>query len=113
MSTDIKGTIHRIFEAKQISEKFRKREFVLHVPDGKYEQTLAIELTGDRCSLVDGFNEGDELQVSVNIKGREWKSPSGAVKYFVSLEAWKVQRTSEATSKPALTGAGPDDSLPF
>ncbi len=112
-SYEIKGTISRIFEAKQISDKFRKRIFVVDVADGKYSQVLQIELANDKCSLIDGMNEGDEVSASVNIKGREWKSPSGEVKYFVSLEAWKVERTSAARPASTTSGASDTDVLPF
>ena len=42
--------------------------------------------------LIDKYQIEDELKVSINIRGREWKSPQGEVKYFNTLEAWRVEK---------------------
>ena len=115
MAFDIKGKLHVISDTKQVSEKFSKREFVLEVEDGKYPQLLQFQLTGDRCGAIDGFQVGDQLLVTFNLRGREWKSPSGDVKFFNSLDVWKVDNLSieAGTSRPAATGGDGPDSLPF
>jgi single-strand DNA-binding protein len=111
-SYEIKGTVSRIFEAKQISDKFRKRSFIVDVQDGKYSQVLQLELANDKCSLADSLNEGDEVTVAVNIRGREWRPPGGGeTKYFVSLEAWKVDVTKAASRVTVPTGD--TSALPF
>lgn len=111
MAINIKGTVYRIMERQQVSEKFAKREFVVEVADGKYPQFIPVEATGDRIQLLDGINVGDEVSVDLNIRGRELKKSPSESKFFVSLDMWKVERTSAA--KPAPTGGGSDDRLPF
>lgn len=118
MAYDTKGTLIRIFETKQVSDKFRKREFVVEVPDGKYPQTVLFQATGDRCDLLDTMGEGEEVKVTWNLRGREWRSPSGETKYFNSCDAWKIESVGAAPqqSRPAPTASGggaPDDDLPF
>jgi hypothetical protein len=117
MAFDIKGKLHVISDTKQVSERFSKREFVLEVEDGKYPQFIQLQLTGDRCTAIDGFQVGDQLSVTFNLRGREWRSGSGEVKYFNSLDVWKVDNLSikTGTSRPASTDAtdGGPDSLPF
>jgi single-strand DNA-binding protein len=113
MAYDIKGTVLRVFATKQVSEKFSKRELVVEVPDGKYPQTVLFQLTGDRCALLDDITEHDEVSIAFNVRGREWKSPSGEVKYFTTLDVWKIERTSPAQSRPAPAAGGNADDIPF
>lgn len=94
----ITGALHRIGETKQVSAKFSKREFVLEVEDGRYPQMIAFELTGDRCQEIDHLAVGEEVRVTFDIRGREWKSPQGETKYFNSLNAWKVEGVGDALS---------------
>jgi hypothetical protein len=118
MGMDIKGTIHTVFEAKTFGAKgFTKREFVVTTDDPKYPQTVLFEITGDKIGQLNGVNPGDSVSVAFNLRGREWKSPSGEVKFFNSLDCWKLEVTSkgQSDSAPASKGwSGEGDSgLPF
>jgi hypothetical protein len=101
---EVTGILKVKFDAKQVSDKFKSREFVLTTDaSGSYPQQVILQLTQDKCSLIDNFNNGDELKVQCNLRGREWKSPQGEIKYFNTIEAWKVEKagTSTATSNSA------------
>jgi hypothetical protein len=76
----------------QVSEAFSKREFVLTVVDGAFSNDILIQLTKDKVTLINDINIGDLLEVEVNLKGKEWTSPSGEVKYFNSIECWKITK---------------------
>ena len=82
-----------IDDAEQVTERFRKREFVLELADNpRFPQFVLFQLTGDRCENIDGFKVGDDVQVEFSLRGREWKSPKGDVKYFNSLDVWTIGR---------------------
>jgi hypothetical protein len=88
----LQGKLKSKSQTQQVSDKFKKREFVLTTDfDGTYPQHILIQTTQDKCSLLDSFNEGDLLTVDINIKGREWNGSDG-VKYFNSIEAWKITK---------------------
>ena len=94
---EISGKIHAVFEAKQITERFRKREFVLELAENaRYPQSVLFQLTGDRCESLDDFEVGDEVRVEFSLRGREWKSPQGEVKYFNSLDVWTIEKAGAA-----------------
>lgn len=77
-----------------VSEKFSKREFVVTTDaNTQYPQYISFQLTQDKCGLLDQYNVGDEIKVSFNLRGREWNGPQG-VRYFNSLEAWRLERAS-------------------
>lgn len=112
MGIEISGKIHAIFEAKQISERFRKREFVLELADNpRYPQFVQFQLTGDRCENLDSFNVGDEVRLDFSLRGREWNSPQGETKYFNSLDVWSIDRAgaSDAAGFDQSSGPGGDE----
>ncbi len=126
---ELVGTLKVKFDTQTVSDKFKKREFVL-TTDGftPYPQQIPMQLTQNNCDLLDKFNEGDDLKVQVNFKGREWSGPQG-VKFFLTLDCWRIEKvggTTTNTPPPAATptpqrkveprpdGAGNDnDDLPF
>ena len=129
---EIKGIIKKISETVQISDRFRKREFVLEYANNPdYPQPLQFEMVQDRCELLDSFHEGQEVEVHFELRGREWTSPQGEVKYFNSLQAWKlateqdvaktptegIQNTTKSESvqqeKPGWLDSDAADDLPF
>ena len=92
MNMQTQGKIHAIHDAAQVTERFRKREFVLELEAGsRYPQYVMFQLTGDRCEALDGFSKDQEVKVEFSLRGREWTSPKGEVRYFNSLETWSVE----------------------
>jgi hypothetical protein len=128
----IQGLIKVVQPTVQVSEKFSKREFVLTDNSSMYPQDILFQLTQDKCSLIDGLNVNDQVEVSFNLRGREWTSPQGEVKYFNTLEAWRLEKMgaqvtgggipqggaapmnlSSTPNTATLTTESSDDDLPF
>jgi len=98
MGFETSGKIHVLYDAAQVTERFRKREFVLETGDNpRYPQLVLFQCTGDRCENLDGFAVGDEVKVEFSLRGREWTSPRGEVKYFNSLDVWSLSRVGAAS----------------
>jgi hypothetical protein len=114
---NITGILKIKKDEQVVSDKFRKREFVVTDNSSQYPQHISFQCTQDRCSLLDSVNAGDTITVHFNLRGREWTSPQGEVKYFNTLEAWKIDRgTTGQSSQPAyeMTDNSNDkDDLPF
>jgi hypothetical protein len=97
--------IKLIHPTQQVTEKFSKREFV--VTDGldsDYPQHIMLQATRDKCSLLDQFKVNDMVDVAINIRGREWTSPQGEIKYFNSIEAWRIEPSSGQAPSAAPSG---------
>lgn len=113
---NIKGKIVEIFEEQQVTDTFRKREFVIEYAENpKYTELLKFELTQDNCDILNAFSEGEVVEVYFNLRGRKWTDPKGEVKYFNSLQAWKIQQ-GESYDTPANEPdwlGGDEDNLPF
>lgn len=105
------GRLHAIFEAQQVTQRFRKREFVVELGDNPdYPQYVLFQLTGDRCEHIDSYQVGDEVKLEFNLRGREWTSPQGETKYFNSLEVWKLEKAGSSAAAPG--GRGSDEPPP-
>ena len=89
----IQGQIKAIMPIKETAT-FRSIEFVVtDSTNAQYLQHLPIQVTQGKCSLLDGFNVGDEVSVEVNLNGREWQDANTLqMKYFLSLNAWKISK---------------------
>ena len=108
----VKGTIKVINQTQVISEKFSKREFVL-TDESQYPQDILFQATQDKCSLLDNIGVGQQVEVSFNLRGREWTSPAGEVKYFNTLEAWRIEVVGGLSKTPTTPANEEEDGLPF
>ena len=111
------GTLKVANKTQVINEKFSKREFVIETKD-QYPQLVMFQLTQDKCELLSAFKVGNEIEVSFNLRGREWTSPAGEVKYFNTLEAWRLERLdgngeSIQDKAPTTPAHEEEDDLPF
>lgn len=89
MSTEISGVLIMIDQEKAITPTFKKREFVVQTEE-QYPQKILMQFTNDKCDLLNTKRVGDKVVVGVNIQGRDWVNPQGEVKYFNTLQAWKI-----------------------
>jgi len=112
----LKGKLIVKNDEQVITEKFKKREFVIEDNSSQYPQVISFQLVQDRCSLLDAYNVGDEVNVDFNLRGREWVDPkNGVTKYFNSLEAWKLEggATAAPAKIPEASTVSDADDLPF
>lgn len=109
---ELTGRIKKIMEVQNVSDKFKKREFVVIIDENtQYPQQVLFQTTQEKCSLLDNLKPNDEVKVHFNIRGREWTANDGQVKYFVTLEAWRIEKfvpvggeqTVVTSSKPSQT----------
>lgn len=125
MAFELTGKLIEKFDTQEISEKFKKREFVIEFQDNpnlSFSESIKFQLTQDRCNLMDNYQVGQDLKVSFNLRGRRWEK-DGKVSYFTNLEAWRIEPGSATPMQDApplpdsgAQGFNPNDSssdLPF
>ncbi len=124
---EVQGKILEISDTQQISDNFKKREFVIEYAENpQYPEFLKFECIQDKCNLLDNLSVGQEVTVSLNLKGRKWTDPQGQVKYFNSLQAWRIDPVNGSQAPEAKKTETPaannqifsaedesDDDLPF
>lgn len=89
------GSVKMVNATVQVSERFSKREFVVSDTSSQYPQDILFQATQDKCSLLDQVQVNDQIEVSFNLRGREWTSPQGEIKYFNTLEAWRIEKVGQ------------------
>lgn len=80
---EITGKIKVILPEEKVSDKFTKREFVI-TTEGNYPQDIIMQAS--KTLALHKFSEGDKVEVSINIKGREYNG-----RYYTSIEAWGIK----------------------
>lgn len=82
---EIQGQIIVIGQTETFGAKgFKKRQLVIKT-DSQYPQSIPIDFTQDKCGVLDNYQVGQFVTVSINVLGSEWQG-----KYFVNLQAWKI-----------------------
>lgn len=123
---DITGRLKVVGDTQAFgANNFLKREIVVQT-EGQYPQDILIELVQNKTSLVDTLELGDLVKVHINIRGREWTNPQGEVKYFNSIQGWKIERLQQYNQPPqqhargepkpqtgGYSETGDSDDLPF
>lgn len=117
---EISGAIKLIKETQEISASFKKRELVVTTEE-QYPQHIMVEFVQDKVSLLDSFQVGEKVTIGINLRGREWTSPQGEVKYFNTITGWRIERANGGGQQAAAASSMPsmppiqddDDDLPF
>jgi hypothetical protein len=111
MIMEVTGKIKVINPEQQVSASFKKRELVVATEE-QYPQFISINFVQDKCDLLNNYNVGDAVKVSINLRGREWVNPQGETKYFNDIQGWKIEKlqtevptTGMAPMPPAETFA--------
>jgi len=113
----VEGKIKLVGETQTFgSNGFRKRELVVTTAE-QYPQVIMIEFVQDKCDILDSYKVGQDVKVSINLRGREWENPQGETKYFNSIQGWRIEKgESQETAKPLPSLAEQEqgnDDLPF
>jgi len=87
---EVTGTIKKIGLVLTITETFKTRTLVLETED-KYPQLIELQAVNQGTSFLDTYIEGDRVKIEFNLRGREWKSNSGDLRYFNTLQIWKIE----------------------
>lgn len=90
---ELQGTVKKITEVQTFASGFQKRELVLMTQE-QYPQPISIEFLQDKINLLDNVSVGEDVKIGINIRGREWTSPQGEVKYFNSITGWRIEKVS-------------------
>ena len=95
MALELSGKLVKKFDEQKISDKFKKREFVVETSENNFTEQIKFELVQDRTDLIDPYQVGEDLKISFNLKGREWQG-----KYFVNVQAWRIEKAGGASQTP-------------
>lgn len=88
---ELTGKIKVLNETQSIgSNGFRKREIVITTEE-QYPQNILVEFIQDKCDILNTYQVGQDVKVSINIRGREWINPEGQARYFNAIQGWRIE----------------------
>jgi len=113
--SEVIGKVILIGNTEEVGQNgFTKRMLVVET-DEQYKQKIAIDFVKDKTSVLDSYKIGDNVNVSINLRGSEYNG-----RYFVNLQGWRIQKSNAVSAEEkAQTGFAPsdeevgNDSLPF
>lgn len=84
---EITGTIKTIEDAVQVTEKFKKQNFVIAFDEDKqYPKILCVEVVNDKIQTFAHLMEGQSVKVGFEVSSREHSG-----KYYTSARAFKIE----------------------
>lgn len=108
---EIEGKIKLVGETQTFgSNGFRKREVVLTTEE-QYPQHIMVEFVQDKTDLLNNFNVGQPVKISINLRGREWTNPQGEVKYFNSIQGWRIEGSQAQQPVQGIPPAPPAEAF--
>ncbi len=108
---EIQGKIKMIDETKTFgSNGFRKREVVVTTEE-QYPQHILVEFVQDKCDLLNSYTVGQDVKISINLRGREWTNPQGEVKYFNAIQGWRIENLQAAEGNTDIPPVPPIDAF--
>jgi len=107
----VEGKVKVIGETQTFgSNGFRKREIVVTTEE-TYPQDIMIEFVQDKCDLLDSCNVGQDVKISINLRGRCWLNPQGEEKYFNSIQGWRIENVNGSASSDDIPPMPPADAF--
>ncbi len=114
---EIQGKVKMVGETQTFGNNgFRKREIVITTEE-QYPQHIMVEFVQDKTDLLNSYAVGQSVKISINLRGREWTNPQGEVKYFNSIQGWRIenlqaeQATEGMPPVPPAEAFAPADNL--
>ncbi|MBN2263866.1 MAG: DUF3127 domain-containing protein [Prolixibacteraceae bacterium] len=111
MSLDIKGRLIQILPVQTGTSKagneWSKQEFVIETSEEQFPKKVCFTLFGDKVSLLNGINNGDEVEVAFNLESREFSG-----KWYHNINAWRINKVAQGGDQNNAPGFGPNDVPP-
>ena len=97
MAFEVTGKIIDILPVNKVSDKFKKREFVIEKKEtgasAVFVDYIKFQLTQDKCDLINESFMNEEVKVSFNLRGTKWEK-EGRTGYFTNLDVWRIEKIS-------------------
>ncbi|NLV18083.1 MAG: DUF3127 domain-containing protein [Bacteroidetes bacterium] len=111
MAFEITGKIIDILPVNQVSDKFRKREFVIEKKETGnnvvFTDYIKFQLIQDKCDIINESYLNEDVRIWFNLKGNKWER-DGKINYFTNLDAWKIEKINPGNIQTDI----PSDNIP-
>ena len=95
---EISGKLKLVLNEETFASGFNKRSFVIGI-ESNYPYDICFDLLKDKVRMIDGFQIGEEVKVSFDVRSREYNG-----KWFTGCTAWRIEKGGTVSAAP---GAAP------
>lgn len=112
MAQEITGKLSEIFLTVQISERYKKREFILDITEevngNSYPNFAKFQASQNKCDVLDSYKVGETVKVHFNIRGNNVESKKDGKTYNITnLDVWKIERVNSSAGLPTRSYQAP------
>ena len=108
---EVQGRVKMVGETQTFGGNgFRKREIVVTTEE-QYPQHIMVEFVQDKTDLLNSYKEGQQVKISINLRGREWVNPQGETKYFNSIQGWRIEAVQAESAGAGMPAVPPADAF--
>jgi hypothetical protein len=87
---EIIGKVYFKSEVELIGANQMKKQILVVETDDQYPQKLPIEFIKDKVDLLNNLQIGQQVKVSVNVRGNEYQDRNQVTRFGLSFQGWKV-----------------------
>lgn len=88
---EIIGKVYFKSEVELIGPNEMPKQILVVQTDAQYPQKLPIEFIKDKCDLLNNLQIGQQIKVSVNVRGNEYQDRNGVTRFGLSFQGWKTE----------------------
>lgn len=88
---EIIGKVYFKSEVELIGSNQMRKQIVVIQTDAEYPQKLPIEFIKDKVDLLNNLQIGEQVKVSVNVRGNEYQDRNGITRFGLSFQGWKAE----------------------
>ena len=88
---EIIGKVYFKSEVELIGANQMKKQILVVETENNFPQKLPIEFIKDNVDLLNNLQIGQQVKVSVNVRGNEYQDRNGVTRFGLSFQGWKVE----------------------
>jgi single-strand DNA-binding protein len=92
LELSITGVVSKKSEKANVGQTYESQLLIVTTEDETYPQDYPVEMQKNTFQYLDEINEGDKVEINVNVRGKKWTNPQGEDKYFVTLAGYRVSK---------------------
>lgn len=87
---EVIGKVYFKSEIELIGANQMAKQILVVETDAEYPQKLPIEFIKEKCDLLNNLQIGQQVKVSVNIRGNEYQDRNQVTRFGLSFQGWKI-----------------------
>ena len=87
---EVIGKVYFKSEVELIGANQMAKQILVVETDAEYPQKLPIEFIKEKCDLLNNLQIGQQVKVSVNVRGSEYQDRNQITRFGLSFQGWKI-----------------------